>query len=160
MFFWYVGAAILIIWFVFTDPNFDYRLLPVGAALPGLIELPTGDALVLHSLTVWAVLLALIMLITRRHSPRRRLWIGFALGGLLYLVLSGAWADGAVFWWPFFGVELGDTLHPIIARRWWNVPMEFAGMVMCWWIWRTAGLSRSDRRTEFLQTGKLHLPVR
>ena len=34
MFFWFIGTAVLAVWYVFRDPRFDYRLLVVGSVLP------------------------------------------------------------------------------------------------------------------------------
>lgn len=160
MLFWFVGAAVVIIWFVFTDPYFDYRLLPIGAVAPGLLELPFGGARALHSLTVSALLLAVVVIATSRHSPRRKLWMGLPLGTLLHLVLTGAWTSGEVFWWPFFGLGFDGATHPILGRGAWNILLEALGVAMCVWVWRSAELERGDRRAEFVRSGRLHLPAR
>ena len=34
VFFWFIGTAIVAVWYVFRDPRFDYRLLVVGSVLP------------------------------------------------------------------------------------------------------------------------------
>ena len=36
MLFWFVGTAVVAVWFVFRDPAFDYRLLIVGSLLHGV----------------------------------------------------------------------------------------------------------------------------
>lgn len=160
MLFWFAGAAIVIIWWVFTDPHFDYRLLIVGAVAPGLIELPFGGARLLHSLVISAVLLAAAVLATDRHSSRRRLWMGLPLGTLLHLVLTGAWTRGEVFWWPLFGTSFADHAHPILERGWWNLGLEVVGAGLCYWVWQRAGLSSPERRSEFRAEGRLRLPAR
>ena len=38
MLLWFLGTALLSVFFVFTDPRFDYRLLLVGSVLPDLID--------------------------------------------------------------------------------------------------------------------------
>ena len=40
MFLWFLGTALVTVWYVFTDPRFDYRLLLVGAVLPDVIDVP------------------------------------------------------------------------------------------------------------------------
>lgn len=160
MFLWFVGGAIVIVWFVFTDDRFDYRLLPVGAVAPGWIDLPSGRAGILHSLTVSALLLTVVMVVTRRGTSNRTFWMGLPIGTLLYLTLTGAWRFAAVFFWPFFGLSIPYVENPILARGWWNLPLEVVGALACWWVWTRAGLADPQRRAEFRSTGRLHLPVR
>ena len=40
---WFIGTAIVSVWYVFSDPFFDYRLLLVGALLPDLIDVPPAS---------------------------------------------------------------------------------------------------------------------
>ncbi|NMD26046.1 MAG: hypothetical protein GYA65_17875, partial [Actinobacteria bacterium] len=51
MFLWFLGTALVSVYFVFTDPRFDYRLLLVGSLVPDLIDVPFGQARWAHSLT-------------------------------------------------------------------------------------------------------------
>lgn len=157
MFFWFIGTAVVSVWFVFRDPGFDYRLLVVGSVLP-LAELPFG-ARVLHSVTFSVALLAVLMLATAGRKPIRRTLLGLPVGTLLYLVFSGAWTNATVFWWPFFGLSFDDAPHPVAERGWWNVPLELFGLVLCAWIVRRAGLRDGERRAAFRGTGVLSLPV-
>ena len=83
--------------------------------------------------------------------------LGLPIGLLLYLVFSGAWANAEVFWWPFTGLGFGDAPHPVWERGWWNVLLEVAGIGMCAWIWRRAGLGVAERRARFVRTGQLLL---
>jgi hypothetical protein len=159
MFFWFIGTAVVTVWFVFRDPAFDYRLLLVGAVLPALADAPFGGARVLHSLMFSVVLLAALMLATSGRKPIRRMLLGLPVGTLLHLVFTGAWTDTRVFWWPFGGFGFGDAAHPIAARGWWNVPMELVGVGLCWWIVRRAGLREAERRSLFWHTGQLRLPT-
>lgn len=155
MFFWFIGTAVVTIWFVFRDPRFDYRLLVVGSVLPPLVDVWFGGARALHSLTVSVGLMALVMLVTAGRRPIRRTLLGLPLGTLLHLVYTGAWTDATVFWWPFSGGGFGDAELPVVARGWWNLPLELVGIALVVWIWRTAGLRDPAARARFRSTGQL-----
>lgn len=158
MLFWFVGTVVVTVWWVFRDPAFDHRLLLVGAVLP-LVELASGGARVLHSVTVAVVLLALLMLATPGRKPIRRTLLGLPIGLLLHLVFTGAWRSATVFWWPFGGLGFDDAPHPVVARGWWNVPLEAVGVALCWWVYRHADLADPERRAWFRRTGTLALPA-
>ena len=158
MLLWFVGTGVVIVWWVFRDPAFDYRLLIVGSVLP-VAELAFGGARVLHSVTFAVVLLAVLMLATPGRKPIRKMLLGLPIGLLLHLVVTGAWRTARVFWWPFGGFGFGDAPHPIAERGWWNVPLELIGLGLCWWVHRRAGLADPDRRARFRRTGQLALPV-
>ena len=158
MFFWFIGTAVLAVWFVFRDPGFDFRLLVVGAVLPAIVDALFGGARVLHSVTFSIVLLAVLMIATRRGSAVRKMLLGVPIGTLLHLVFTGAWTTTEVFWWPFAGIGFDDAPHPIAERGWWNIPMELVGIGLCWWIVQRAELRRPDRRERFRSTGQLLLP--
>lgn len=160
MLFWFIGTAVVTIWFVFGDPAFDYRLLIVGSVLPAVVDAGFGGARVLHSLTFSVVLLVVLMLATPGRKPIRRMLLGLPLGTLLHLVFTGAWTDARVFWWPFLGFGFDDAAHPVAARGWWNVPLEAIGIALCWWIWRRADLGSPERRAWFRRSGQLVLPPR
>jgi hypothetical protein len=154
---WFVGTVVVAVWWVFRDPAFDYRLLVVGAVLP-LVELAVGGARVLHSVTFAVVLLGVLMVVTPARRPFRKMLLGLPIGLLLHLVFTGAWRDASVFWWPFSGTGFDDAPHPVTARGWWNVPLEIAGLALCGWVVRRAGLTDPVRRARFLHTGRLDLP--
>jgi len=158
VFFWFLGTAVLAVWFVFRDPAFDYRLLLVGAILPALVDAVFGGARVLHSVTFSIVLLGVLMLSTKRGSGLRKMLLGLPIGTLLHLVFTGAWTDTAVFWWPFTGFGFDGAAHPVAERGWWNLPLEAVGVAMCWWIVQRAGLRNPDRRAWFRRSGQLLLP--
>lgn len=160
MFFWFIGTAVVTIWFVFGDPAFDYRLLVVGAVLPAAVDAVFGGARVLHSVTFSIVLLAVLMLATPGRKPIRRTLLGLPLGTLLHLVFTGAWTDSRVFWWPFLGLGFDDAPHPIASRGWWNVPLELIGIALCWWVVQRAELRSPERRAWFRTTGQLVIPPR
>ncbi|MEO6653305.1 MAG: hypothetical protein ABIP17_11680 [Ilumatobacteraceae bacterium] len=159
MLFWFVGTAIVAVWFVFRDPAFDYRLLIVGSVLPAIVDAFFGGARALHSLTFSVVLLAVVMLATHGRRPIRRTLLGLPIGTLLHLVFTGAWTNTRVFWWPFGGFSFGGAPHPVVERGWWNVPFELAGLGLCWWVFRHAGLAEPGRRSSFVHDGRLDLPV-
>lgn len=159
MLFWFLGTAVVSVWFVFRDPGFDYRLLLIGALLPAVIDGVFGGARVLHSVTFSIVLLAALMLVTPGRKPIRKMLLGLPVGTLLHLVFTGAWTNTNVFWWPFFGFGFDDAAHPVAQRGWWNVPLEAIGLALCWWVVRHADLHRAERRAAFVRTGQLALPV-
>lgn len=154
MLLWFLGTALWTVFFVFTDPRFDYRLLLVGAVLPDVVDVPFGQARWAHSLTVAVGSLALVMAVTAGRKPVRRLLLGLPIGMLLHLVWDGAFASTKVFWWPFSG-SWGDVQVPSLDRGWMNVPMELAGAAMLWWAWSRFGLADRERRQRFWRHGTL-----
>ena len=160
MFFWFIGTAVVAIWFVFSDPTFDFRLLVVGAVLPAIVDGFFGGARVLHSVTFSVALLAVLMLATAGRKPIRRMLLGLPLGTLLHLVFTGVWTNSRVFWWPFLGTGFDGAEHPVAARGWWNVPLEVIGIALCWWVYRSARLADPERRAWFRRSGQLALPTR
>ena len=153
MFFWFIGTALVTVWYVFTDPRFDYRLLFVGAVLPDLVDVPGGQARWAHSLTVAVGTLALVMLVTAGRKPIRRLLLGLPIGLLLHLVFDGAFASTKVFWWPFSG-SWGDVQVPSLERPLWlHALMELAGLAMLWWAYRRFHLADPARRAQFMHQG-------
>jgi hypothetical protein len=154
VFCWFVGTAIVSVWFVFRDPRFDYRLLVVGSLLPLLDALFAG-ARVMHALVFSLALLLVVMVATIGRRPWRRLWLGLPIGTLLHLVFDGAWTNTSVFWWPLGGLDVDDARLPEAARGWWNVPLELIGVALLVWVWRTAGLGDDGRRRAAFATGRL-----
>ncbi len=155
MLLWFLGTALVTVWYVFTDPRFDYRLLLVGALLPDIIDVPGGQARWAHSLTVAVGALALVMVVTAGRKPSRRLLLGLPIGMLLHLVFDGAFASTEVFWWPFSG-GWGDVPVMSLERSLWlNLLMEAAGAAMLVWAYRRFGLAAADRRSQFVHLGTL-----
>lgn len=158
MLLWFLGTALVSVWYVFTDPRFDYRLLLVGAIVPDVIDIPFGRSAWPHSLTVAVGALAVVMLVTAGRKPVRRLLLGLPIGMLLHLVWDGAFASTRVFWWPFSG-SWGQTPVPSIDRSWvLAVAMEVAGAAMLAWAWRRFGLSERSARQRFVRSGLLVEP--
>lgn len=154
MFFWFLGTGLATVWFVFTDPRFDYRLLLVGVLLPDVIDAPFGNARWAHSLVATVATLVAVMLVTAGRKPIRRLLLGLPIGMLLHLVWDGAFAATEVFWWPFKG-SWGNTRVPSLERGWLNVVLEVAGAAILWWAWRRFKLSEPERRRDFVRRGSL-----
>ena len=157
MFLWFVGTAVVSVWYVFGDARFDYRLLALGAVLPDAIDLPSGHARWAHSLTVAVGALVIVMLVTAGRKPIRRLLLAVPIGMMMHLVWDGAFASTRVFWWPFSG-SWGTTRVPSLQRGWWNVPFEVGGAVLLVWIWRRCELSDPERRGALLRRGELTQP--
>jgi len=158
VFLWFIGTAVIAVWYVFRDERFDYRLLVVGALLPELDAL-FGGMRWMHSLAFSVALLIVVMAASVGRRPRRKLLLGLAIGTFLHLVFDGAWATTDVFWWPFTGASIGDEPLPSVQRGWWNVPLEAAGLAIVVWAWRRAGLSDAARRRAVLGNGRLFEPV-
>lgn len=154
MLLWFVATAVLAVYFVFTDPRFDYRFLVIGALLPDLIDVWAGRAWVMHSLTGAVVVLMVVMLATMGRRTWRKRLLGLPIGIMLHLVFDGAFAIDDVFWWPFSG-GFGDHPVPVVARGWWNVPLEMAGAALLVWAWRRFGLGELERRHRLRQHGQL-----
>jgi hypothetical protein len=154
---WFLGTALLSVWWVFRDPRFDYRLLLVGALVPDIIDIASGRAQWAHSLLVAVAVLAVVMATTGRR-PVRRLVLGLPIGMLLHLVFDGAFANSTVFWWPFLG-DFEDNRLPSLSRGLWNVPLEVAGAIMLVWVWRRFGFTDPVRRRQFLADGTIEAPA-
>ena len=135
MFFWFIATAILTIAWVFKDPRFDYRLLAVGAVLPDIIDWPTGWR-AMHSVVTSIALLALVMLVSIGRKPYRKILLGLPIGTFLHLVFDGAFTSTEMFWWPIGGWEFSTDVLPVVARGWWNLPLEIAGAAALWMWWR------------------------
>jgi hypothetical protein len=158
MFLWFIGTAVVSVWYIFRDPRFDYRLLVVGALLPDAIDLPEGHAKWAHSMTVSVGALVLVMLATAGRKPIRRLLLAAPIGMLLHLVWDGAFASTKVFWWPFAG-SWGSVRVPSLQRGWWNVAFEAAGALLLAWMWRRCELSDPERRDALIHRGELAPPA-
>ena len=159
MLLWFLGTALVSVWYVFSDPFFDYRLLLLGALLPDLIDVPFGQARWAHSLTVAVGMLALVMIITAGRRPVRRLLLGLPIGMLLHLVWDGAFASTKVFWWPFSG-SWGDVQVPSLDRLPLDIVLELAGAGILGWAWKRFGLAGVARRRRCLREGVLSEPPR
>jgi len=72
-------------------------------------------------------------------------------------VLSAAWTNTDVFWWPFTGASLPNgALLPAAGIV---VLEELAGLAACAWIVYRFDLADRGRRDDFLRTGRLRAPA-
>jgi len=152
---WFVGTSVLTIWFVFRDPAFDYRFLILGALLPDVVDGVWGGARGLHSVTMGVAILGVVMLGTVGRRARRKMLLGIPIGLLLHLIYDGAFADTAVFWWPFTGITFADGRLPVVERGLFNLVLEAIGAALCVVIWRRFHLGERERRRRFVTSGRL-----
>jgi hypothetical protein len=155
MFLWFAGMSFLIVWLVFRDPAFDYRLVMIGALLPDVLDGLTGGRWVAHTLLCSVVAMFGVMLFTRGHRRLRRHLIALPIGMLLHLVLDGMWTDRDTFWWPFFGTTVPDLPLPSVERGVTNVVLEAVGAIVLVWAWRRFDLGDAENRRRFVHTGRL-----
>jgi hypothetical protein len=155
---WYAGVSVLLVLTVFRSAGVDYRLVAVGALLPLLVDVPFGRPAFGHSLAFSVLLLALAMLVSigRPRLLRRRL-LCVPVGAFCGLVLSGAWTDTEVLWWP----TLGWSFAPgELLPAWWVVLLEeVAGLAAIWWVVGVCDLYLPGPRRELLRTGRLRARV-
>ena len=154
MFLWYIGLSVLLVANVFKSVGLDYRLIAVGAMLPLLIDIPVGHRAFGHTLAFAALALVVVMVWPMRGSRLgRRRWLCVPIGIFAGLLLSGAWTNTELFWWPFFGPSFGDS--PLLPVWWLVVLEELVGLVACWWVVGQFDLWVPEVRRDFLRTGRL-----
>lgn len=115
MILWHLGVTVLIVRYVFRDPNMDLRWIAVGSILPDVLDKPVGSILfhdtfgthrlAAHALVFPVVLLGVVMMATRRATAGRRAAIGVVIGCFVHLLLDGVWTSPEAFLWPLFGLE-------------------------------------------------------
>lgn len=158
MLLWYTGVSIVIVVFVFQSVGVDYRLIALGSLLPLLVDLPLRRLAYGHSLVVTVGLLVVVMVATigRPRLVRRRL-LCVPIGAFCGLVLSGAWTDADVFWWPFTGATIPHVaLFPAFGVV---VLEELVGLAAWAFVVVRFGLVEQPARADFLKTGRLRAPV-
>lgn len=155
MLLWFVGTAVLSVWFVFRDPLFDYRLLCVGALLPDLIDICFGGARALHSVVASVGSLVVVVAASAGRKRWRKRALALPIGMMMHLIYDGAFTNSKLFWWPIGGTAFDQTALPSVGRGWLNLPLELLGAVAIVWIWRTFGLASRSRRCNFWRTGQL-----
>lgn len=158
MLFWFLGTAIVSVWFVFRDAQFDYRLLCVGALLPDIVDPWFGGARALHSMTVSIAALIMVVAASAGRKKWRKAALGLPIGMMLHLVYDGAFSNTRLFWWPIGGLQFRDEALPSAARAWIDIPLELIGIGALWWVWRTFGLGAKEQRERFVRTGRLGAP--
>jgi hypothetical protein len=139
---------------IFRSAGIDYRLVALGSILPLLVDLPFGYRAYGYTLLFAVVLLAAVMLgtIGRPRLLRRRL-LCLPIGVFCGLVLSGAFTNDELFWWPFLGSSFAhDALLP---STWVVVVEEIAGLVVCWVLVGQYDLYLRGPRQRLIRTGRL-----
>jgi hypothetical protein len=157
MLIWFAAMSVVITFLVFQSPSIDYRLVALGS-LVALVEVPFGAG-PLHSLLVPTLVLAAVMLVTRRRRLVRRQWLGLPIGMYLHVVLDLAWTRDEAFWWPLLGTGWSEGGSLETGRGAWSLVMELAGVLAGVWAFRRFGLVDPDRRRRFLRTGQLDRAV-
>jgi len=155
MFFWFIGTAILSVWFVFRDPAFDYRTLVIGALLPDIIDGIWGGARAFHSVTASVAVLVVVMLSTIGRRPIRKRLLAIPIGMFLHLIYDGAFNNTKVFWWPFSGLSFSGDRLPVVDRGMLNIGFEIVGLLLCAFAWKKFHLGDPTRRKSFLKSGTL-----
>jgi hypothetical protein len=153
---WPAGLALGLVWLVFRDPAFDYRVVVIGALLPDLLDAPFGGARLFHTLLGSVLVLTTVMLATRGRRHLRRSLLALPIGMFAHLVADGMWARTQAFWWPFFGRRLSGPLPAFDHGAAVLVFEELVGAVLVTWCWQRFRLSDRRVRSQFLRTG--HLP--
>jgi hypothetical protein len=134
MLLWFVGTSVAAVWFVFRDPQFNFRLVVVGALIPDIIDGIGGGAGPLHSVVTVIALLAVVMLITTGRRPVRKPLLAVIIGLFMHLVFDGAFANTSMFWWPLGGFSTYEQALPSIDRGWINVGLELVGVGLILWV--------------------------
>jgi len=155
MFFWFIGTAVLSVWFVFRDPAFDHRTLVIGALLPDIIDGIWGGARGFHSVTASVLALVMVMLVTIGRRPIRKRLLAIPIGMFLHLIYDGAFNNTQVFWWPFTGLSFSGDRLPVVDRGILTIGLEAAGLLMCAFAWKKFNLSDATRRKNFMKSGTL-----
>jgi len=151
---WYVGFSVFIVATVFKSSGIDYRLVAFGSLLPLIVDLGFGYRAYGSTLLFAVVLLAVTMIgtIGRPRLLRRRL-LCVPIGVFCGLVLSGAFTNDELFWWPFLG---GSFAHDaLLPATWVVVAEEIAGLALCWFLVGQYDLYLPGPRREFVRTGRL-----
>lgn len=154
MFLWFLGVGFVVVVLVFKSPALDYRVVALGTVLPMVDVLP-GVPDLLHTLLGAVVLLGVVMLVTRGRRLSRRRWLGLPIGVFVHLVLSGAWTDAELFWWPAFGWAIPDAPVPAFGQGVVGLLLELAGAGALWWSWRQFRLDDPIRRHDLIHHGRL-----
>jgi hypothetical protein len=154
MLLWYVGVSVAIVAAVFRSSGIDYRLVALGSMLPLLVDVPVGYRAFGHTLLFPVAMLAVVMLATiGRSRLLRRRWLCLPIGVFCGLVLSGAFANPELFWWPFLGT---DFVHDALLPSTWVVVVEeLVGLVTCWALVGLYDLYLPGPRAELFRTGRL-----
>lgn len=174
MLLWHVGLTTAFVRYAFRDEHMDLRFLALGAILPDVIDTPIGVAvwqtwqtprLWSHSLAFGALLMTVVLLVTRR-GRRRKQWMLVAVGVLMHLALDGMWSYPETLWWPFLGWTFFSTEFATFSSYAYSVlqdPLVWAGeavgLVYLVVLWRRSDLSDATAREVLLTTGRVSAPI-
>jgi len=158
MLIWFAVLSVLLVAVVFRSPGIDYRMVIAGSLVP-VLEGLTGGPKLAHSVLGAVVLLGVIMAATRHHRLLRRRLLGLPIGMMAHLVLDGAFAVTAVFWWPVAGFSFADGQVPEWDHLGVSLVLELVGIAVGVWAWRLFGLDDPTRRHRFVRDGRLDLPT-
>lgn len=174
MILWHLGMTVLIVRYVFRDPDMDLRWVLAGSILPDVIDKPIGSILfhdtlqthrlVSHSILFPIVGLLIVLLATGRGTTLRKNSIAVVIGALVHLVLDAAWADPEAFWWPLFGLEFPHVANSqfvdlvlMMVRNPWVWVGEAVGCAYLVGLWRTHLRDGGLRR--FIEDGRIPMPT-
>jgi hypothetical protein len=74
----------------------------------------------------------------------------------LHLVLDGTWTTAELFWWPAFGVDLGEQALPEVGRSVvFGLVLEILAVALGFVAWRRYGLDASENRRLLWREGHL-----
>ncbi len=156
VFFFFLAAAIISVYFVFDSAAFDYRFVALGVLLP-LLESLSGRPLILHTLAGSVLLLTLVMFSTVGHRLLRRSLLAVPVGTFIFLVASTTWTRTDLFWWPFAGFDgiavatLPEFDKPILVL----LLLELAGLVSLIWFSVRLSLTKMENLRRFWCSGRL-----
>jgi hypothetical protein len=159
VFLWYICLSVAGVALVFQSRGIDYRLIAVGSLLPLVLDIPFGYRAYGYTLLFAVGMLVVVMVGTIGH-PRllRRRLLCLPIGVFAGLVLSGAFSNSELFWWPFLGTSF--VHDPLLPGTWWVVGMELVGLAVGWVLFGVYDLYLPGARREFLQTGRLTASAR
>jgi hypothetical protein len=154
VFLWYVGLSVFGVATIFRSVGIDYRLVAIGSMLPLLLDLPFGYKAYGYTLLFPVAMLTVVMLATiGRPRLLRRRWLCLPIGVFAGVILSGAFTNQDLFWWPFLGTTFP---HDSLLPAWWVVLiLELVGLFVCWVIVGQYDLYLPGPREEFFRTGRL-----
>jgi membrane-bound metal-dependent hydrolase YbcI (DUF457 family) len=173
---WHFGATVLIVRYVFRDPDMDLRWVLAGSILPDLIDKPIASVffhdtfgthrIFAHSIVFPMLAFAVVLVATKRGTNLRRGLIGAVIGVFIHLLLDAAWATPEAFWWPFFGLEfprvLDSDLMSLLGRML-SDPLvwagEAAGAAYLVLLWSRYLRAEGALRQFFRANGRIGLPT-
>lgn len=175
MILWHLGATVLIVRYVFRDPDMDLRWVMAGSILPDVIDKPIGSVffqstfgthrVFAHSIMFSILAFAVVLIATRRGTNWRRGFIGLVIGMFIHLLLDAAWATPEAFWWPFFGWQFPKVLDSdllSLVGRMVSDPLVWAGEVVgaayLVWLWRRYLAADGAVRRFVRRDGRIALP--